>query len=458
MITFLDVMEKALTGKPVLPRDYELRIYSKNLREKVKEYDIKYDGEELVPADNGLAKDVFNAAFEFFVETGAYCVDTGRVIKFSEEEVKEELRKAPKKVYFGEGNDRKALMPRKPEDKQSPWCFLGAAGGPVSSEAIFLALMEGYASIPETNSITTPALTNVNGMRIRPRSPLEVLGAIRNAVLAREGMRRVGRPGIPIMNTLSTAESAVSLAAALHPKYGLRQSDGFMIGVLDPMKVDFDRLNKACTIMSFGAPIDIDFSPMVGGYAGGPEGSAVSTVAHHFLGSLVFKAVYFSPFPLHIWHVCNTTPDLIWVNSVYTQAVSLNTNFLTIPLVYVAAGPHTDMVLYETAASVISPIVSGGHIEAVGVAKNKHEDYFTPLEPKFAAEIAYSVLGMKRTDANVIVKEILKKYSDKIKNAPLGKKFQECYDIKRVKPAKSYIKIYESVKRELSDIGIEWYK
>ncbi len=458
MVTFLDVIEKALTGKPTLPRDYEIRIYSKNLREKVEEYDIKYDGEQLIPNDDSLARDVFNAAFDFFIETGVYCVDTGRVIKFTEEEVREGLREAPSKVYFGEGRDRKPLTPRKPEDKKAPWCFLGAAGGPVSSEEVFLALMEGYASIPETNSITTPALTMVNGLRIRPKSPLEVLGAIRNAVLAREGMRRTGRPGIPIMNTLSTAESAVSLAAALDPRYGLRKSDGFMIGVLDPMKVDFDRLNKACIIMSFGAPITIDFSPMVGGYAGGPEGSAVSTVAHHFMANLVFKATYFTPFPLHIWHVCNTTPDLIWVNSVYTQAVSLNTKFLTIPLVYVASGPHTEMVFYETAASVIPPIVSGGHIEALGVAKNKHEDYFTPLEAQFAAEVAYSVLGMKREDADTVVKEILKKYIDKIKDAPLGKKFQECYDIKRVKPVKSYVEIYESIKNELGNLGIEWYK
>ena len=58
----MDVMEKALTGKPCLERDYDIKIFSTKLREVVKEYDIKCDPGTPVPSDDSLADDVFKAA------------------------------------------------------------------------------------------------------------------------------------------------------------------------------------------------------------------------------------------------------------------------------------------------------------------------------------------------------------------------------------------------------------
>jgi len=456
MVTLLDVMEKTLTGKPCSERDYTLKIFAARLREIVKEYDIKYTAESSVPSDNSLADDIYKAGFDFFVEVGAYCRDTERIVKFEEEEVKEGLRTAPSKVVFGEGKDAKALTPRKPEDRTPPWCFLGAGGGPVSTEETFLSLLEGYASIPETNSITTPALTSVSGLRIRPKSPLEALGAIRNAVLAREATRRAGRPGLPIMNTLATAESATSLAIALHPKYGLRTTDGYMIAIMDPMIVDFDRLNKVCAALSLNAPVGACFDPLMGGYSGGPEGTSVANVAHHFLSMLAYQASWHLPFPLHIKYVCSSTPELLWVISTSGQAISRNTSLLSLNLNYTAAGPVTEMCLYETAASVLAAVVSGLSIEALGVATNKYEDRMTPMEPRFSAEVAHAVAGMKRDEANEIVKGLLAKYMGKIADAPLGKKFQECFDIKRGKPSREYVEVYDKVKGELGGLGVKF--
>jgi len=456
LVTFLDVMEKALTGRPCSERDYTLKTFAVRLREIVKEYDIKYDSSSPVSSDDSLADDIFKAAFDFFVEVGAYCRDTERIIKFEESEIKEGLRTAPARVVLGEGKDARALIPRKPEDKTPPWCFLGAGGGPVSTEEVFVSLLEGYASIPEVNSITTPALTSVSGLRIRPKSPLEALGAIRNAVLAREATRRVGRPGLPLMNTLATAESATSLAIALHPKYGLRTTDGYMIAIMDPMIVDFDRLNKVCAVLSFDAPVGACFDPLMGGYSGGPEGTAVANVAHHFLAALAYQASWHLPFPLHIKHVCSSTPELLWIISTSGQAISRNTRLLSLNLNYTAAGPLTEMCLYETAASVMAAVVSGLSIEALGVATNKYEDRMTPMEPKFSAEVANAVTGIKRNDANEIVKGLLAKYMDRIADPPLGQKYQECFDIARGRPSDKYAELYNKVKKELDDMGVKF--
>jgi hypothetical protein len=454
LVQILDVMQKALEGKPLSENDYQLRRFSPKVKEKVKEYDIKYDPDNPVPSDDSLADDVFKAGYELFLDVGAFCMDTGRVISYTESEVKEALRNAPDKLVMGEGRDRKTFVPRKIGDKTPPWCLLGAGGGAISTDESFLRLMEGYAEIPEVNAITTPAITRAGGIRIRPRSPLEVLGAMRNAALAREACNRAGRPGIPFMNTLSTAESAIALSAAMQPRYGLRASDGFMIASMDPMKIDFDRLNKVTVVLSMGAPVGMDFAPLMGGYPGGPEGTAITTVASHLMGLLTLQSSYLIPFPLHLRYVSNSSRDLLWTISTMGQAISRNTHLLSLSLNYTAAGPCTPMVLQETCASAISAVASGLSIESLGTAQNKYEDRMSPVEPRISAEAAHAVVGMKREDANEVVKALLKKYEAKLPNPPLGKPHWECWDAEARRPSKEYSKVVRDFKKQMSELGV----
>jgi len=58
--------------------------------------------------------------------------------------------------------------------------------------------------------------------------------------------------------------------------------------------------------------------------------------------------------------------------------------------------------------------------------------------------------------ANELVKTLSKKYMNKIANPPLGKKFQECFDIRRGKPSDEYVKVYGKVKKELGNSGVEF--
>ena len=454
MVQILDVMEKALEGHPISENDYQLRRYAPAVKEKVREYGIKFDPDAPVPSDDSLADDLFEAGLELLVDVGAYCMSTNRVISFSESEVKEGLRNAPSKVFFGEGRDRKAMTPRKPEDRSPPWCLLGAAGGAVASDESFLTLMEGFAEIPLTDSITTPAITRVSGMRVRPASPLELFATMRNATLAREACNRVGREGKPLMNTLATAESAISLAAAMQPRYGLRPSDGFMIASMDPMKVDFDRLNKVVMASSMGAPVGMDFSPLMGGYSGGPEGTALGTVASHMMGVLTLQTSYLIPFPLHLRYISNSSREMLWTISTMGQAISRNTHLLSLSLNYTAAGPCTSMCLQETSASVMSAVVSGLSMESVGVTTNKYEDRVTPVEPRISAEVGHAVAGMKRAEANEIAKSLLKRYEGKLATPPIGKSLHECWNASRRRPTKEYSTLIRRFKKELSGLGI----
>jgi hypothetical protein len=62
--------------------------------------------------------------------------------------------------------------------------------------------------------------------------------------------------------------------------------------------------------------------------------------------------------------------------------------------------------------------------------------------------------GIKRQEANDLVKKIVARYEKQIAEAPLGKKFQECHDVKKIAPTKEYTELYGTIKRELTDLGV----
>ncbi len=457
MLPVIEITKRCLEGTPCLESDFDLEIFAPRVRELVKEYGIAYDTDVIVPSDNGLADSVFKAAVELVVDVGMFCKDTERIVKFEEQEVRKAIKTAQRETTFGEGEERRTLRSRTPESKDHPWIFAGAGGVTVSNENIFMRLVENYARmIPKANAITTPCLLEVDGMSIRARSPLEIVGSIRTVMLGREALRRAERPGLPIMNGISTAESAVALISGLHPDFGLRKSDGYMISLLAELKTDFDLLNRAALLQSIDVPIAGIYGPIFGGFAGGAEGTAIASVAFHILAMLAYRASWTLCFPIHIKHISSSSPELIWTASVYSQAVSRNTELPALYYPYTAAGPCTDMVLREFAAQFIAAISSGVSIETGGVAKGKYFDYLTPIEPMFGSEVAYAAAGLKRSDADDMVKELLSRFIEKIPNPPKGSRFQECCDQTTGKPSKKCFSIYKKVRDEVSDLGIEF--
>lgn len=454
MIPLIEIIDRSLTGPYCIQEEFDLNVFVPKLREVTRKYKIKFDPEMPIPWDDDLADRVFQAAVEFYSQVGTYCIDTERIIRFSESEILEGLKSAPFEPTFGEGRDCKRLFPRKPESQIPPWCFLGAAGAPVSSEEIFSKVMQGYASIPLVDSITTPTLTTINGRQIRASSPLEVLACIRSSLLSREVLSNAGRPGLPIMNSIAT--SVTDTAKIAGSQFGLRPSDGWLIGSIAEMKVNFQRLNEVAFVQSLGGRICAESGPLLGGYCGGAEGVAIANVAYHLHCILVLRGSCQVTFPLHYQTVCTSSRDLLWVVSVSSQAISRNSHlaFFTIP--NTASGPGEEMCFYETAAIVTSIVVSGSSLEALGVYKNATVDLQTPQGPEFASEIAHAVPGMGRREANEIVKHLLSIYENRIQHPPMGKRYQESYDLKTGKPFIETQRLYQRVKREIASFGFKF--
>ncbi len=455
MINIIQIMDRALEGPFTIENDFDLNIFYPKLKEVIKKYEIKYDPENPLSCDDDLSDRVFKAGIELYADVGVYCADTERVIKFTEDEILEGLAEAPCNPVFGEGNDARTLVARKPESNIPPWCFLGAGGAAVSNETLFESILEAYASfIPLANSITTPTIKYIEGRIVRTKSPLEIIACMRSSTLARSALRKGGRPGLPIMNSIASAGSDTAKIAG--SQFGLRPTDGWLIGTIAEMKINFERLNEIAYVKHLGGNVVAESAPILGGYCGGPEGVAVTNVAYHLNSILLMKGSCQLTFPIHINYGCTSVRDILWTNSVSAQGISRNSHFPFFILNYVAAGPMTEMCLYEIAATVINAVVSGASIEFGGVAKAVEVDHFTPMEPKWASEIAHGVIGMTRSQGNEIVKKLLAKYENNIPNAPKGKTYEQCWDMKTKQPINEYRQLYKKVKAELAELGVRF--
>lgn len=453
-VSFLEVLKRSVTGPIVSEKEFDLKILFPKINEVVKEHKIKYDPETVVSSDDSLADEVFEAAVELYSSVGTYCKDTERIIKFDEEEIRKGIREAPSKAFFGEGREAKVLLPRKPEDTRPPWCHVGA-GIAVTSEELFLKQVEGRAKIAQADSISIPALVYIDEIPIS-NPPLEFYGAIRSFALAHEAFRRAGRPGLPILNLVSTASSQIAGIAASAGEFGLKLTDGWLVPTFPELKTFNDSLTKNAFLLSLGANVGTEFGSLIGGLSGGPEGTAVVSVAKVIQGIMMQKCSYVLYFPIDIRYTCGTTRSALWVGSVASQSMSRNVHVPIIYLGYQAAGPATKMLLYETAASMLTAVSSGVSIETAHPCKAIHNNYITPMEMKFSVEVATANAGIKREAADDLVKILLKKYEKDIPNAPRGKSYQECYDIKTGKPGSEYLNIYSEVRKELEDLGIKF--
>jgi methylamine--corrinoid protein Co-methyltransferase len=454
MIDFFEVIKRALNGPYFSEQDFTLKVLVPKLRAVIKKYDIRYDRTTLVPSNDQLADDIFQAGLELCAEVGCYCKDTSRVIRFTTEELLEALRDAPSQPFFGEGRDRKAMLARKPESIDPPYCYVGAGGSVVTSEDIYVKLVEGYGRNPLSDSITCPALTKINGMEIVAGSPLELLACIRSVELGRAALRRAQRPGLPIMNSIATGVTATGKIGG--SAFGLRDTDCWVVGFTSPLKVQFGRMNEVAYITARGAQLVGEAGEPIGGFAGGPEGNAVISVVYHLLSILVLRASVHLTFPMDIRYGCNTSWEIMWPISIAAQAISRNSHLPLLNLAYTAAGPMTEMCLYEIAATMTNFVASGSNIEFGGVAKGTSLDRMTPLEPRFATEVAHAAAGISRSQANEIVKTLISKYKDNIPDAPKGATFQECFDWDSIQPCQEYIELYGRIKNELTGLGLKF--
>lgn len=448
----LEVLYRAETGPIIEEKDFEARLITSTVKELVNKYELKFDKNTIVPSDDELADRVFQAGLDFAVEVGMFCQDTNRRITWSEAEYLEGLRSCPGEVVMGTGNDTVKILARTPESRSAPTVVGGPFGVPVP-EDMFVPIMLSYAQEPLIDVIENPTIERVYGHPIKADSPWEVIAGWREAELSFETINRAGRPGMPIgcIEISPTALAQISAASW----GGIRPSDWHHVSAPSEFKTNYDLLSKVAHIVRIGAHMEAYLNIIYGGYLGGAEGVAIGLAAGLIVVNQNYMGTTISVSSAHPFLHSDATPESLWAQSLAFQAISRNSKMLTASLSKPAAGPGTKTLLYENAAFIISGVASGLTVpQASMTATGTNSCHCSGLESRFGAEIAHAAAGMSRAQADEIIKNLLAIYEEDLTSKPIGKPFQEVYDLKSLQPTPEWLGTYHEVKNELVGMGL----
>jgi methylamine--corrinoid protein Co-methyltransferase len=155
-------------------------------------------------------------------------------------------------------------------------------------------------------------------------------------------------------------------------------------------------------------------------------------------------------------YVCSTTPDMLYVVSTSSQAVSRNVGVPYYALGYAAAGSATKQYFYEAASYLLAIQSSGIGIEDVHPNKAVVTNGALPIDSEFTCSLGHGMVGITRKEANQIIKRLVEIYGGGIKNPPTGRILNECYDIRTMRPDDELRRTYDEAVRELEGLGIRF--
>ena len=462
-----EVLDRACnTGQLTAAKDFDMKIFSVASRLS-KEHGIRYDPETPVSSDDGLADDAWEAGFELFREVGSYCMNSGRVIKFEESEMRDGLREVRGEAVIGEGAERRTLTLRGVEDKRPPSIV---CGGVIESDfpegENFVKLYQSIAQEPVIDGFYVgPPLHTSEGRLVRSGTPLEAHLGRSMVSWVREAVRRAGRPG---MHFISACTPAIANVAAADPADGLRRTDGIVSTIMPELKTDYENLNKVTFSHDYGCVKHVYNGGMIGGWAGGPEGALIVSLASAIMAVMVYKVGIGSSYNA-LGYLRASTPNYsafvtrpcLWGSSIGSQAISRNTKIINTAVAMTNAGPGTEMQFQEITAALCASIPCGREGLSQGVRRFKVRPLLgSGLENRFWGEVGHAMAGVKRDFANSLAKEMLARYENKITKGsdggPLGHTFDEIYDLNTLTPRKNFLEVYEKVKKDLEDLGLEF--
>ena len=449
----VEILYRAETGPMMEEADFERRLVSPTIKRLIQKYDIKYDKSIFVPSDDDLADRVFQAGLELASEVGMFCQSTSRRIIWTREELEEGLRFCPDSVIMGAGNDAVIAKARKPDDDARVIVAGGAYGVPVPEE-MYIPLSLSYLQEPVIDVIDNASLETVYGHPVKAGSPWEVLAARREAELAIQAANISGRPGISLGCVELSPTALGGLAGVTWGAY--RPTDWLHAPILSELKTNYDMLSIVAHAARTNTVLEAYYNPIYGGYVGGAEGVAISIAGGLILLNQNHLPETLNTRPNHPFYNCDTTPELIWATSLGVQALTRNTNLIIDTLVGPAGGPGTKTMLYENAAFVIATTVSGQSLmtschSAAGGSTPRHA---SGLDSKICGDITHAVRGMSREEANEFVKQIVPLYNNDLDKRPIGKPFEEVYNMETIEPTPEWQGIYDEVREELIKMGL----
>lgn len=448
----IEVLQRAETGPIMDEADFERKLLGPAIKNLVEEYDIRYTGEDYVNCDDDLADRVFQAALDLASEVGIFNQSTSRRILWTRDEIERDLQTAPSVASLGEGDQQFLITSRKPDDRKRMSVLGGVVGIPFPEE-MYLPLMLSFLNQNIFDSIDGPSLETAYGKPIKAGTGWEVLGAWREAELVQEALKIAGQPGRAV-SAVELAPTAMGGLAGV-TWGGYRTFDRHHVPMTSELKTNHDLLAIITHINNLGGTIGAYYNPIYGGHAGGAEGIAILAAAGLILSHQLTMGHTFCTRPTHPFYGCDTTPELLWATSLAIQALTRNSNLMAATLAGPAGGPGTKTILYENAAFTLMTLSSGASellaSHSAGGAVPRHG---SGLDARICVEIARTMPGLTRERANDLIAQIAPLYVDDLEKKPIGKPFEEVYDLDTVEPTPEWKGIYNEVREELIQIGL----
>jgi hypothetical protein len=462
MPSLLDIAERAQKGPKVEERAWDMALFHR-MTALAKKYDLQYPGGDcFVNLDDAVPPRAFEAAVEFLATAGVYCVSTGRVIPFTEAEVRTAAREAPTQVIVGEGRDQRVITQKKVEGHELPNHCPGHHA-PWSEELAPL-VVKNFAQIPSADYLEGFNFAAVDGREIFGM-PLEAYAARREVAWLREGIRKAGRPGMAIAYYPINTRAAVMLAP-MDPVSGLRRTDGILLSVLPDVKVETDLLTAAIVYEDYGCfKANGGGQGLVGGFCGGTEGAIIESISKSLVGWLVYHDSFVSSNGVGSARqstaptIVTREPNLLWGSSVVYQAVNRCSNIICFAESSAACGPGTRSGLVETAMRAIVAAVNGANLYNTRQYRARMNASQNPLMPEWAFEVAEAIIRGKITRAQA--DEILRKLHARIAGQPVEQgvdHIRECYDLVNHRPSPDYLRIYLTLKEEMAQLGLAMHQ
>ncbi|NQS91961.1 MAG: monomethylamine:corrinoid methyltransferase [Chloroflexi bacterium] len=448
----IEVLQRAETGPIMDEADFERKLVGPTVKKLVKKYDIRYTGDFLINFDNDLADRVFQAGKELATEVGVFNQSASRRITWSLEEIDQALATAHAEGTLGQGEQEVTVISRKPDDAKRMAVLGGVVGIPFP-EDMYIPLILSFLKQDIYDIVDGGSLETAYGHPIKAGTGWEVLGAWREAELAQEALNIVGKPGTPY-GAVELAPTAMGGLAGVSWG-GYRTFDHHHIPMTSELKINNDLLAIITHLNNLNGYLAPYYNPIYGGHGGGAEGISVLATGGLILLHQITMGHAFSTRPTHPFYGCDTTPEILWATSLALQGLARNSNLMTAALAGPAGGPGTKTIIYENAAFALMAL-SSGVSELLGShsAGGSVPRHGSGLDPRICVEIARTMEGLSREHANELLKRIVPLYLADLEKKPIGKPFEEVYDLDTIEPTPEWQGIYDEVREELIHIGL----
>ncbi len=457
MLSLVEIADRMRKGPMMTAKEWDVALFRK-MSELAKEFDLKCPSEpsNWINTDDSLADAAWQAAVKFVVEMGCLCLDRERVVKFTEEEVREAIRSMEREVVMGEGKDARVWRQHRVEGTEP----LNVAPGHHApfTEDLANTVVQNFATIPRLDFLEGFNFPLIDGYEIYG-TPLEAYASKRQVTWLREGVRKAGRPGAAIVYyPISTAAS--SFLATIDPVAGLRPTDGVLLSVLPDVKVQYDLMTAALVLQSHGYfGISGSFG-IVGGFAGGPEGAIIEGLAKTIIAWMVYRDNLYYNGVEHFSHISGVKRCMFpisFARSVVYQATIRNSNGIPMQWPIPVSELCTESHLEELILRSVEATVNGANLYVPRVSRSRMNGGQTPADAELMIEASDAAIStrVKRSEVYPMFKPVITKLMANPTPEP-GKLITECYDLQRHKPSPEYKELITRVKNEFRDCGLQW--